>query len=210
MKPRDLADILNAYGAALSSVGGRSQADALAKLAQALTTGSEATVAAVIKRWNGLSFETTRSSPTLRDTARLIDPLSRILAVGAKAASTDLAAIRAFLEERSAVSLALLVERGGASVTKTGASKPAQPLRQALVDEHARRLRESLSDPSRFSLAFDALSDLPLPELVAVAKALTNVAPRTKAAALKKISALHNSISGFDAKVRATGGRSAA
>jgi len=216
MKPRYLADIITAYGAALSSVGARSQADTLAKLAQALTTGPGATVAAVLKRWNGVSFEATSSRPTLGDTANLLRPLSDIMRVGGKAAATDLSAVTAFLQERAAVSLVDLVDRSGAAVSralrapKARTPKSAPPFREVLVNEHVRRLREAASDEPRFTVAFDQLSDLSLPELVAVAKGLTGAGPRTKNAANKKIWAFHQAISGFDAKVRATGGRSAA
>ncbi len=211
MKPRDVAELLTAYANALSSVGGRPQAEVLAQLAQALTKGPGATIAAVIKRWNGLSLEAKGSPPTLGDTARLIRPLSGIIEVGGKAgASTDLFAIHAFLEERSTVPLALLVERAGGTATKARAAKSAAPVRQALVDDHVRRLHDAIGDGPRFKLAFDALSDLSLPELVAVAKILTAASPRTRDAANKKIWALHQSVSDFDAKVRATGGRSAA
>jgi hypothetical protein len=195
----------------LAAVGGRSEAATLQLFSQALTKGPGTSVTAVLKRWNGLNLGTGGSRPTLGDAARLIGPLRSVLETGGKTgAVSDTGAVLNFLHERPTVPVAVLLELGEVSGPRSRAKKPTEPLRLPLIEEHAQRLRQALGDPGRFTSEFEALSELTVPEVVALAKKFSRSAARSRDGALKKIWAHHLAITGFEAKERATGGRSAA
>lgn len=170
----------------------------LAKLFDAMPSG---TVAAAVKR-----IGSDDEAPIWADgasAARRLSTLRPLLRLVAKAGVVkDVDAVVAMLERGPA---APATRRFRASA-KAGANP-------AVVAAYLGKLSQALGDERRFADVFarlEADTALSTADLRALAKEFAQANPRSKADALKKIWNRQQSLLGFEAKARATDGRSAA
>lgn len=193
MKSGDFAKLLRAAGELIGSAS-------LSEAAQAFEMRPTATMATVAK-----AIGTDPSATLWSDPASLSRALTRIrplVAAVGKPAAKDVDALIALCARGPKAGPAPRVARGRKSAGAPG-----------IVDEYVRDLEAALGKQSAFSEVYARLSSdvsLGVADYKAIAKAFARVASKSKADALKRIAARHQSVLGFDAKARATGGRSAA
>jgi hypothetical protein len=104
-------------------------------------------------------------------------------------------------------------ETQSAATRGAGTKKPRDQAPSELVPDYLRQLETSLGDQSRFPAVYERLASDPSLAVVdfrALAKQFAKVTAKSKTDALKKIWNRHQSLLSFDAKARATDGRSAA
>jgi hypothetical protein len=154
--------------------------------------------------------------PGLGDVARLLSALKGFLNKTAKATVlTDVGAIEKLLHDRASMELSTFVRMATETASPHHpAKKPeALRLRDDLVVRYKEKLEAALGDEAKFTAIYNDLranTAIGKPEIIALARQMTGSAARTQDAALNKIWNRHQSLMLFQAKSRATGGRSAA
>jgi hypothetical protein len=213
MKSCDFGTALRALAALLETAGARpanQQVEAIAAVFEAST----ATIAAVVKRIDTLPAQSS-GSPNVGDVARLLFPLRKLLEKIAKAGAVeDLKSVEALLLKRSSTDLDAFVRAAvDALGTPPKRKQAATALRDDLVGDYHRKLDANLGNEGAFPTVYDDLranGAMGKSELAALAKRFAGATVRSKADALKKIWNRHQQLLVFQAKARATGGRSAA
>lgn len=196
MKSAELAAMLRAIPARWVVAGTND-------LAAALEQSPSATVSAATRRLavdGSASFWTHRT-----DVAAALIALRPLLATVAKATLVkDVDALLAMLERGPG---------GAVAPTRRARSAGKATGDPEVVGSYTRELAATLGDERRFAEVFDRLKadpSLSTSDFRAVAREFAKASPRSKADALKKIWARQQSLLGFEAKARATDGRSAA
>lgn len=204
MKTEELSRLLRAYAGILSDTKGGAAADVLA-LAHAFEASPATTFSTALKRLASDPHSPLWVGTDGRDGLAALRPF---LAVVAKAT---------IVKDLDALLVAITAGPTPASKTATvrraSSRKPAAAARPDLVDEYLRRLNSTLGNQAAFLDAFEQLSDDPalsVADIRDLTKKFAKVSAKSKADALKKIWARHQSLACFNAKARATDGRSAA
>jgi hypothetical protein len=222
MKSDNFHSILKAYADILSAAGAQQAQSQIVKLATIFELAPKSNVGAVVERLRSVAPSHRIESPTLGDAARLLSPLKRLLVMTAKpGVSADVEIVEVLLSERTSMGLIefarlaveVLSSKPAQRKARSSAKKEIAIVRNDLVAYYQQKLEDSLADPERFTADYNELSsnsELGKPELVLLAKLMTEASTRTKETALKKIWNRHRSLMASKAKSRATGGRSAA
>jgi hypothetical protein len=213
MKSHDFGTALRALAALFESAGARPAKNQVETLA-AVFEASTSTVAAVVKRIESLPAQSS-GSPNVGDVARLLSPLRNLLGTIAKAGVVDdLESVEVLLLKRSSTDLNTFVRAAVDALSTPPKRKQANTaIRDDLVADYHRKLDAHLGDEGAFPTVYDDLranSAMGKSELAALAKRFAGTTVRSKAEALKKIWNRHQQLLVFQAKARATGGRSAA
>jgi hypothetical protein len=201
MKSNELGAILRAY----SDILGRTAEGAcIAALAQTFDGAGAETVAATLKRVTAdrsapLWERASESSSTLR----MLRPLLSLIAKSTVAKDIDalLAALDRGPQDKP------IRKAAGVAKTPRAASDPR------LVDTYVRDLEAALGKEAEFRSVYEQLENDPrlsVADIRGLAKVFAKASAKSKADALKKIWARHQSLLSFAAKARATDGRSAA
>lgn len=198
MKSGDFAKLLRA---AADLTGAR----VLASAAPAFESKPAATVAAAAKIIGGDPSSAVWADPA--GLTRSLAALRPLVQIVGKTAVKDVDAVIALCQGGPKAAPAPRAPRSGGTKPKKPAAAPSA------VDDYVRDLTASLSSQPAFSNVYARLesdASLGVAEYKAIAKAFARVSAKSKADAMKRILARHQSVMGFDAKARATDGRSAA
>lgn len=191
------------FAAMLRAIPRPSDAAAIAALADAFAATPLATAAASTKRLS--SDESGTFWPSASVLAHALADLRPLLRPVAKAGVIkDIDGIVGMLERGPSASAS------PRKATRPAAKSKADP---AAVTSYLERLTDALGDERRFADVFQQLeqdASLATGDFRALAKDFAKATARSKADALKKIWARQQSLLGFEAKARATDGRSAA
>jgi hypothetical protein len=217
MKCRDFSAVLKTFADLLDAAGALGARDQIVMFAAVFDAYPMSSVADLVKRIFTLRGGTeSAGSPSLGDVARLLSALKSVLNKTAKATVlTDLNAIEKFLHDRASMELGAFVQMAteAAAPPRPARNRDAPAVRDDLVAHYKEKLEAALGDEEKFSAVYNDLrtnTAIGRPEIIALAKQMTGSGARAEDAALKKIWNRHQSLVVFNAKSRATGGRSAA
>jgi hypothetical protein len=220
MKCRDFSAALGALADVLHTAGAPAARDQIAMFATVFDACPASSVSDLTKRLAALSGGQSAGSPSLGnslgDVARLLSVLKGFLDKIAKGAVlADIDAVEKLLQDRASMELRAFVRSATEAVAsrRPARKRDAPGLRDDLVLHYKEKLEAALGDDEKFSAVYGDLranAAIGKSEIVALAKQMTGSSVRTRDAALKKIWNRHQSLAVFNAKSRATDGRSAA
>lgn len=216
MRCRDFSAVLGTFADVLGAAGASVAQDQIATFAAVFDAHALSSVSSLANRLAALHGNEPAGSPNLGDIARLLSALKSFLDKIAKTAVlADINALEKLLHSRSSMELLAFVRMATeAPVPHRPTRKRGAPaVRDDLVVHYKERLEAALGDEEKFSAVYNDLranTAIRKPEILALARQMTGGGARTDDAALKKIWNRHRSLVVFNAKARATGGRSAA
>jgi hypothetical protein len=216
VKARVFASILSDYADFLGCVGAAMDRRRVRALATVFEQSPTTTVAVLVKRLLSAPASGALGGVSLDEIGRAMVPLSKLFASAAKkAVIADLNAVGQVLSMRSnddlnavVSGIAMLARRQS---PKTRSSR--EEVREELVEKYEAALESNLRSPEGFQTTVDALSSpntLSAAELKQLAKRLSGKGGRSAEDAINNIWGHHRSAMRGAARVRATGGRSAA
>jgi len=216
MKCRDFSTVLRTFADLLDAASASAARDQIVMLAAVFDAHPAASVSDLAKRIAAMRVAASTGGPGLGDVARLLSALKGFLNKTAKATVlTDVGAIEKLLDDRASMEISAFVRMAieTASPHHPARKPEALGLRDDLVVRYKEKLEAALGDEAKFTAIYNDLranTAIGKPEIIALARQMTGSAARTQDAALKKIWNRHQSLMLFQAKSRATGGRSAA
>ncbi|GBF27298.1 hypothetical protein MnTg02_02350 [bacterium MnTg02] len=215
MKPQDFGKSLQKLADALVAINNRADAQSVAVFAALLDVKSPASVAALKKKLDNVDLPSEGGGPTSGELANTLGAFRSFFDQIAKPAFVkDLDLIISLLSKRPSTPLERLVALGSeALATPPTRRSRAQTVREDVINECLRKLRDTLGDEGRFMTVYNEMSKskgIYKNEAVAIAKEFAGASAKTKAEAWKKVKALHSQMLNFDAKSKATAGRTAA
>jgi hypothetical protein len=157
------------------------------------------------------TFSPAAGHPAIADVLTALKPLTEFVVLYGKPTFTkDLQATTTFLQGFPLAAVRTFVDDAVAVLTSP--TPPPAVLREEVVERHLRRLEQTLGDDPGFSAAYRELDHDPTVgalEIAALVKRFTDTAPKSRAAALKKILARHRSLLSSKMKSESRAGRSA-
>lgn len=216
MKCSDFGAFLRRFANVLAAAGAAVPRDQILTFATIFDVQPKSSISDLVKRISALPKIESAGGPRLADVNKLLTPLKGLLDKTAKAGVlTDLAQIEALLQDRPSMEITGIVSMMSQAITVPRTTKRRDPpaLRSDLVAYYRERLEGALGDEEKFKTVYDDLranTAMGKPEIIALAKEMTGSGARTEDAALKKIWSRQQSLTIFNAKRRASGGRSAA
>jgi hypothetical protein len=216
MKCQDFSSVLRAFADVLDTAGALVARDQIVMFAAIFDAYPASSVSDLAKRIAALRGAGPIGSPSLGDVARLLSVLKGLLDTIAKAAVlTDVGSIEKLLRDRASMEIGAFVRMAteAAAPRRPTGKREAPGARDDLVVHYKEKLEAALGDEEKFTAVYNDLranTAIGKPEIMVLAKQMTGSGARTKEAALEKIWHRHQSLVVFQAKSRATGGRSAA
>jgi hypothetical protein len=216
MKCSDFGTFLKAFANVLAAAGAAVPRDQILAFATIFDVQPKSSISDLVKRISALPKTESAGGLRLADVNKLLTPLKGLLDNTAKAGVlTDLAQIEALLRDRPSMEITSIVSlmAQATAVPRTTKRRVPPALRSDLVAHYRERLEGALGDEEKFKTIYDDLranTAMGKPEIIALAKEMTGSGARTEDAALKKIWSRQQSLTIFNAKRRASGGRSAA
>jgi hypothetical protein len=216
MKCGDFGGLLKEFANVLDTAGAPVARDQIAMLAAVFDAHPTARVSGLAKRIAALPRAEMTGSPSVGDVARLLSGLKGLLDKKAKTAIlADINAIEQVLDDRASMDLHTFarIAAEAAATRRPTRERGAPAVRDDLVVHYKEKLEAALGDEEKFAATYnDFCANIAVgkPEIMALAKQMTGGSARTEDAASKKIWNRHRSLVVFEAKARATGGRSAA
>ena len=210
MKCSELSAIVSKVGSLVAATGGNvAGADDLNSL---LRIAPDRTVAQLAK---GLATVVPRSSEAalgrVSEAVAFSNGLQNALSGMTKAAVVaDLATLSTSLVPHANGDLAELIADTQTALAGKKVTPAAAPVREEVVRAYNHALEQALGDDEGFALVLRRLQNDPevrIPEVVALAKRFAFASTKSRAAALKKIQARHQSLMTSRAKAAATAGR---
>jgi len=216
MKCRDFSSVLRTFADVLDVAGAPVARDQIVMFAAVFEAHPTSSVSDLAKRIAALRAAGSTGRPSLGDVARLLSALKSFLNKTAKSAVlTDVDAVEKVLRDRASTELGAFVRVAAeaAASRRPTLERDAPRARDDLIAHYKEKLEAALGDEEKFAAIYNDLranTAIGRPEIVALAAQMTGRGARTQDAALKKIWSRHQSLVVFQAKSRATGGRSAA
>jgi hypothetical protein len=208
MTPNDFGDALG-KAANLFTPNDAVQLRILTELFASSTAATVATTLTKLRK--ARTFTPTAGQPAIGDVLTALNPLAEFVSPYGKPAFTkDLQAVTTFLQGFTQAGVRSFVDEAVAVLTAPTPSTPT--LKEEVVQRHLRRLEQTLGDDPAFSAAYKELDDDPEVgklEIAALVKRFTDIASKSRPAALKKIWARHHTLMTSKAKSEARGGRGA-
>jgi hypothetical protein len=144
------------------------------------------------------TFSPAAGHPAIADVLTALKPLTEFVVLYGKPTFTkDLQATTTFLQGFPLAAVRTFVDDAVAVLTSP--TPPPAVLREEVVERHLRRLEQTLGDDPTVGAL----------EIAALVKRFTDTAPKSRAAALKKILARHRSLLSSKMKSESRAGRSA-
>src|SRR5262245_47755509 len=111
MKSQELASVLRVYAEVFGAAGARHAKEQIASFSVIFDVVPTSTVSDVVKRMKSASTPQAHGTPNLRDVARLLAPLGKLLGSTAKASvAAEVEAVVALLSERAPTALEAFVK----------------------------------------------------------------------------------------------------
>ena len=147
----------------------------------------------------------------IADAIAFSNQLQKALTGIAKAAVvTDLLSLSTALAPHANTDIEELISKTQIALSGKKAAAATAPVREEVVSAYNHALEQALGDDEGFALVLRRLQNDPevrIPEVVALAKRFAFASTKSRAAALKKIQARHQSLMTSRAKAAATAGR---
>jgi hypothetical protein len=216
MRCREFSAALRALAHVLDTAGALVARDQIAMFAAIFDAHPSSSVSDLTKRLAALRGDQSTGSPSLGDVARLLSVLKSFLDKVAKnTVLADIETIEKLLQDRTSTELRAFVRiaTDAATPRRPAGKRDAPEVRDDVVRHYKEKLEAALGDEEKFSAVYSDLranTAIGKPEIIALAQQMTGGSVRARDAALKKIWNRHQSLVVFNAKSRATGGRSAA
>jgi hypothetical protein len=216
MKCRDFSGVLRTFADVLDVAGAPVAQDQIAMFATIFDAHPTSSISDLAKHLAALPGAGSTGSPSLGDVASLLSALKSFLNKIAKTTVlTDISTIEKLLRDRASMEIRAFVQMATEAATPHRSTKKrdARGARNDLVVHYREKLEAALDDEEKFTAVYSDLRANPAfgrLEIIALAKQMTGSSVRAQDVALKKIWNRHQSLVVFNAKSRATGGRSAA
>ena len=215
MKPQDFGNSLQKLADALVAINNRTDAHRVAVFSALFDVKSPASVASLKKKLDNIDFPSEGDGPTAGELAITLEAFRSFFeAISKPAFVKDLVLIISLLSKRPSTPLERLVLLGSEALAAQPTRRSrTQTIREDVINECLRKLRDTLGDEGRFMTVYNEMSKskgINKNEAIAIAKEFAGASAKTKAEAWKKVKALHSQMLNFDAKSKATAGRTAA
>jgi hypothetical protein len=208
MTPNEFADALRKGADVLAP----NHAVQLRMFADMFASSPAATVATTVKRLGRAALTPGTEQPAIDGVLKAIAPLHEFVkAYGKPAVANDWQTVTLFLQGFAQAGVRPFVAMAVAALNMPTPIVPT--LKEEVVQRHLQRLEQALGNDSAFTTAYNELGHDPEVgnlEIAALAKRFTDVASKSRSAALKKILARHRTLMTSKRKAESRDGRSAA